>query len=281
MITSLSRARRIALVATASLVTLLMVGSAGAVVAPATPAGIAVGFNNPESVEWDPVTEAFYISNADFSGLLGGWIAKLEPGALTPEPFLVGLSGPQGVIVRDGTMYVADTDHVLTVDMADPSQTSQIPTGGGANDLDIDPDTGDIYVTDLGGGKVWKISGGVSTEFVSIDQPDGIFIHDGGVYIANFGFDGAGGIYRFEISDASMTTIWEDAFVALDGLYRVDDTWVATDFVRGHLFRITADGSFELMGQVAPGAADIGYDPVTRTLGLPNLTTGLVYFFTI
>ena len=176
---------------------------------PAIPSGVVTGVSGPESAVWDAASNAWYVSVGALGG--DGGVVKIPAGSTTPEPFVTGLGGPQGVSIHDGTMYVADGNHVQVIDMADPSQQSSIPTGGGASDLDIDPATGDIYVSDLGGGKVWRIpSGGVIGEaFATINQPDGLYVKDGGVFVANFGLGAPGGIFRFDIETKERTTVVE------------------------------------------------------------------------
>jgi len=246
---------------------------------PAIPTGVVTGLNGPESAVWDQATDAWYISVGGFSG--SGGVMKLDSGSDTPEVFVDGMSGPQGVSIHEGFMYVADGDHVQVIDMADPANQLSIPTGGGASDLDIDPETGDIYVSDLGGNAVWRIHGGVSEPFVEINQPDGLYVRDGGVFIANFALSGPGGIFRFDIETKQQTTVVEIPGATLDGLEPDGDDWLATDFTKGHIWRVTADGSPTPVGQLLPGAADLGLDPESRTIAVPNLLLNHVTFMTI
>jgi sugar lactone lactonase YvrE len=257
--------------------TMAMLGPAAA--DPAIPTGVVTGLNGPESAVWDEATGAWYISVGGFSG--SGGVMKLEPGSDTPETFVDGMSGPQGVSIHEGVMYVADGDHVQVIDMADPTDQQSIPTGGGASDLDIDPETGDIYVSDLGGGAVWRIHDGASELFAEINQPDGLYVKDDGVFIANFGLGGPGGIFRFDIETKDQTTVVEIPAATLDGLEPDGDDWLATDFTKGHIWRVTADGTLTPIGQLAPGSADLGLDPETRTIAIPNLLLNHVTFMTI
>lgn len=270
--------RSLAVVAVAAC-TILATSASSAVVDPAIPTGVITGLTSPESVTWDAATNAWYISVGAFGG--EGGVMKLPAGSDTPEPFVTGLGGPQGVTIHDGTMYVADGDHVQVIDMANPATQSSIPTGGGASDVDVDPASGDLFVSDLGGGRVWRISGETSTEFATINQPDGLYVKDGGVFIANFGIGAPGGIFRFDIGTGAQTTVSEIPLATLDGLEPDGDDWLTTDFSKGHFWRVAPDGSLTLLGQLLPGTADIGFDPVTRTVGVPNLLLGFVVFYTV
>lgn len=247
---------------------------------PAVPSRVVVGLNGPESAVWDAATGAWYISVGGFSG--SGGVMKLTPGSDTPETFVTGLNGPQGVSIYDGIMYVADGARVRVIDMGDPSEQTSIPVRG-ASDLDVDPATGDLYVSDLGGGAIWRIPSGATTVelFASINSPDGLYIKDGGVYVANFALGAAGGVYRFELGTAQRSTVVEIPGTTLDGLEPDGDDWLATDFTKGHIWRVTEDGTLLPVGQLLPGSADLGMDPATRTIAVPNLLLNNVTFLTI
>lgn len=266
------------LVAVSALACAMLAAPARAVVTPAIPTSI-IQLNGPESAVWDEATGAWYISSGGFSG--SGAVVKLLPGASTPETFVGDLNGPQGVSIHDGVMYVCDVDRVLVVDMDDPAHPLSIPTGGGASDVDIDPATGDAYVTDLGGGVVWRIRDGVSELFVEINQPDGIYVQDGGVFIANFGLGAPGGIFRFDIETKERTSVVELPLATLDGLEPDGDDWLTTDFTKGHFWRIAPDGTPSVVAQLLPGAADFGFDRENRIVAVPNLLLNFVVFMSL
>lgn len=260
---------------------------AGAPSAGSLPSGAAVGFENPESVVWDAATGAWYITNFGqsafgFGDAGSGFVAKLEPGALTPEIFADGLDGPQGIDVHEGVMYVADLDKIRMFDMDDPSQQTAITVPDASlNDLHVDRATGDLYITELGANRVWRLRDGVAAVFGEINSPDGIYVHDGGVFIANFALGGPGGVFRLDIATGDQTTVAEIPGAFLDGLQLVGDDWYVTDFVRGQLMKVTADGTVTVEGQLVPSSADIGYDPDTATIGIPLLAANTTVFWQV
>lgn len=275
----LNRALRFALVS--SLVSTTVATGSSANADPAIPTRVVTGINGPESAVWHADSDAWYISFGGFSG--AGGVMKLAADSDVPAVFVDGMQGPQGVTILDGVMYVADTNHVQVIDLADPQDQRSIPTGGGANDLDLDPATGDIYVTDLGGSKVWRIDAETeaSTVFATINAPDGVTVKDGGVYISNFALGGSGGIFRFDLETGARSTVVEIPGATLDGLAADGHDWLATDFAKGHLWRVAPGGALMPIGQLAPGAADLGLDPATRTIAVPNLLLNHVTFLTI
>lgn len=273
-----ARAQQVALIVT--ICAAAAAATSPAIADPAIPSRVVTGFSSPESAFWDPATDAWYISVGAFGG--DGGVVKLEPGSDTPQPFVTDLNGPQGVTIHDGTMYVADGARVQVIDMRDPSEQRSIPIRG-ASDLDVDPATGDLYVSDLGGNSVWRVPADTSQpeRFAQINSPDGLYVKDGGVFIANFALGGAGGIFRFDIETGARTTVIEIPGTTLDGLEPDGDDWLITDFTKGHLWRVTPQGVLTPVGQLLPGSADLGLDPATGTIAVPNLLANHVTFLTL
>ena len=271
--------RRFKFGANIAVIALALLSASSHAMADPVPTAVVTGINGPESAFWDGATGAWYISTGGFSG--SGAVVKLAPGSDTPETFVDGLGGPQGVTIHNGTMYIADGDHVQVVEMANPANQHSIPTGGSASDVSVDPASGDVFVSDLGGSKVWRIHDGVSEAFADINSPDGISVLDGGVFVANFALGGPGGVFRFDIATKAMTTVSDIPLATLDGLEPDGADWLATDFTKGHLWRIAPDGSFTPFAQLLPGTADLGFDRETRTIAVPNLLLNFVAFFNI
>lgn len=244
----------------------------------ATPSGAVLGFDMPESAVWDARTGAWYISN--FGGNSGGgFIAKLLPGAMEPEVFATGLSSPQGIVIEGSTLYAADGNTVRIIDMDDPSERQAIEVPGASfGDLDVDPVTGDIYAGELMANRIWRIRGGTPEVWATINSPDGLYLFDGGLYISNFAIGGDGGIFRIDLATASVTPVSVIPGAFLDGLERDGDGWLTTDFVKGQLIRVAADGTFSILAQLAPSAADIGWNAATRTVAVPELLLSVVVF---
>ncbi len=243
--------------------------------APAVPSGISTGYAGSECVVWDARTGAWYVTNNR-----GRSISKLVPGG-EPQVIVEGLSSPQGMVIFEEKFIVADGANVRIIDMADPTQRQSIAVGG-SNDLDVDPATGDIYVGSLSGNSIKRIRDGVVEPFATIPSPDGVSFDNGAVYANTLGLvNAASGLFRFDVETAQRTTIATVPFAAFDGLVKDGDSWIMTDFARGQVYRVAADGSLSVIFQLAPGTADPGFDPATRTLAVPNLLAGVVVFLTI
>jgi hypothetical protein len=80
------------------------------------------GFNNPESVVYDASNDVLFVSNVNGSGVEkdgNGYISKiLTDGTVIRKQWVVGLNAPKGLAIYEDTLYVADIDTLVAVDIA-------------------------------------------------------------------------------------------------------------------------------------------------------------------
>jgi len=125
------------------------------------PLWIATGFSEPEGVALSP-DGAYFISNVGGEEVArdgAGWISKVAAnGEIITERFIDGLNAPKGMAVSDGFLYVADIDEVRTFDAVSGEAGAVIPIPGGVflNDATVWQD--EIYVSDSGTGRIWRLS---------------------------------------------------------------------------------------------------------------------------
>ena len=62
----------------------------------------------------------------------------------------------------------------------------------------------------------------------------------------------------------------EHGLGALDGIVKDGDDYLVTEWLSGNLYRVARDGSVLLEYKLAPGAADLGIDPVARVVMVPE-----------
>jgi len=269
------------LVVLASLVIPIQARALPTAVVPATPTGVAVGFDNPETAVWDARTGAWYVSNNGITGGKGGYISKLKPGEMQPTTFATGLRGPQGIEIFGHTIIAADGANVVYIDMDDPTRQTKVNVGG-SGDLDVDPATGDVYVGNLSTGVINRIHEGVVEKFTTVSMVDGVEFRNGALYVCTLRPNSMdSGIYRIDLGSKQITTVATIRFGSLDGLEQDGDGWLTTDFVRGQLYHVGSDGALTLLAQVTPSSAQIGFDPATRTVAVPELAGTEVFFFKI
>lgn len=124
---------------------------------------IDVGFDIPESMQYDPSRDVYYVSNIGAHATRAdnnGYISRVRPdGTLADARFIQGgrdgvtLNAPKGMRVEGDTLWVADVDHLRAFDLDTGRSLVEVDLSSvGArflNDLDRGPD-GALYVTDTG-----------------------------------------------------------------------------------------------------------------------------------
>lgn len=138
---------------------------------------VAQGFNAPEGVAAAP-DGAYFISNVAGEGEARngeGWITKVSAdGAIVAERWVEGLDAPKGMAVRDGVLYVADIDQVRTYDAESGAAGAAIPIEGAKflNDATLWRD--EVYVSDSGTGRIWRLAAEGPVLFREGPELDGV-----------------------------------------------------------------------------------------------------------
>lgn len=145
----------------------------------------------PESVRYDAEQDVYFISN--FSGAgneenANGFITKADTeGNIITRKFMTGteaapLHAPRGMYIVNGTLWAADIWGVHGFDRKTGEQTDFIDftefEPGFLNDISADQD-GNLYVTDTGSSKVYKVENNTVSVFLdSLDAaPNGITLN--------------------------------------------------------------------------------------------------------
>lgn len=134
---------------------------------PATPqlqqAWVAEGFDAPEGVVLAPDGN-YLISNVLGDGEAkdgDGYVCRLSPeGELIERYFAAKLNAPKGMAIKDGILYVADIDEVVTFDaMTGQDRTAiEVPGAGFLNDMTVWH--GEVLVSDSATGRIMRIADG-------------------------------------------------------------------------------------------------------------------------
>lgn len=125
------------------------------------PLFIAEGFSAPEGVAPAP-DGTYFISNVAGEGEVKdgvGWISKLSPsGEVVAAKFIDGLNAPKGMAVVGGALYVADIDRVRSFDAATGAPLAAIAIDGAKFLNDATAWNGEVYVSDSGTGRIWRLA---------------------------------------------------------------------------------------------------------------------------
>jgi hypothetical protein len=247
------------------------------------------GLKTPESALADPTRTFAWVSNVngaptdkDGNGFISN--VSLKDGKLIEPQWVTGLNAPKGLALAGGRLYVSDIDRLVEIDPADGKMTASYDAPGAKflNDVAVDKD-GRVYVSDMVTSKIWRLADGTFEAWLddpALENPNGLFIKDGNLIVAAWGVmtDGfntkvPGNLLSVSLADKSVKDLGDGTPIGnLDGLERFDEhSFLVTDWIAGALYRIDDAGKAELMLDLDPGSADIGWVPQQRLLLMPMM----------
>ncbi len=193
-----------------------------------TPAGAAPtllwetkGLAQPELVVQDSATGAIYVSN--IAGAImqkdsNGFIAKLKPdGTIATRQWVKGLNAPTGLALHDRTLYAADVDELLEINVASGEILNRYPAKGAIflNDVAVDQD-GTVYVSDTPTNTIWRLKDGLFEPWLANDAlkgPNGLLVQGDKLIVSSFGqlpdqgSPELGGLLAIDLKDQSVSKI--------------------------------------------------------------------------
>ena len=256
------------------------------------------GLEQPESVVQDPATGALYVSNIVGAVMQkdgNGYIAKLKPdGTISTKTWVKGLNGPTGMALHDRTLYVADVDDLIEINVASGEIVKRYPAKGAIflNDVAVGED-GTVYVSDTPMNTIWRLKDGTFEPWCANDVlngPNGLLVQDGKLIVASFGKlpgegqrQELGGLLAVDIEKQAVSTVGNNNKLGnLDGLQTLaPGSYLVTDWAAGALYRIDAKGKFDRFLKLGKGSADFVYFPDRKLVLIPVMLSNSLVAYTL
>lgn len=232
------------------------------------------GFGNPESVVFDEKRNHLYVSNVmgspvdkDGKGTIS--IVSLE-GDIIEEAWIVGLHSPKGLALHGDTLYVADVDTLVEIDINTRLITNyyQAVDAEFLNDVTAG-ENGVIYITDMMKNRIYSLENGsldIWLESADLETPNGILAESGRMIVGSWGnmTDGftteiPGHLKEVDLGSKQITSLGDATPVGnLDGVESDGNgNYYVTDWMAGKLYLISSSGKATLLLELGQGAADI------------------------
>jgi len=240
-------------------------------------------FLTSESVLKDPIRPVLYVTSFDneYAQKPGpsGYISRLDmDGRILDHRWVDSLNAPTGMDIWRDTLYVAEREHLLAIDLATGTVAGRwaIPDPVFPNDVVIDGE-GTVYISDTRTGdwaesRIYRFRDGRFDVFANegISRANGLWIHDGWLLV---GSSGDGLLKRVELSTGRVETIVSMGAGIIDGI-RVDPrgNYLISHW-EGQLYRITPEGEVvELLDALPEGwnTADFEYLPEENLILIPT-----------
>jgi hypothetical protein len=248
-----------------------------------------IGLSGPESVRYDSIQDVYFVSNFNGNGSAidsNGFISKISPeGIIDSLHFMTGteahpMHSPSGMYITGDTLWACDRDGVHGFDRKTGKQlqfidfTSYSP--GFLNDI-VEGSDGNLYVTDTGAPRLFRISG---TQVTVVQDslpvaPNGIAREpqNGNLVLAPWG--GARTFYAWNPNSPGVEkyrTANEGGF--FDGIEFYTGKLLASSQQDSTLRVI--DGDDHIIIKLPGEPADIGIDTKRRQVVIPYISRNTV-----
>lgn len=242
----------------------------------------------PESAIFDKIRNDIYVSNMNNEPRQkdhNGFISKLgTDGKILNLHWVDGLSSPKGLAIVGDTLFAADVDEVVSIDINKGEILKRISFPGikMLNDITSAPD-GSIYIADTDGNIIYKYINGKMTAWLTegLNGPNGLLVDGSRLLVAS---QGSNDLSAIDIYTKNMKVVSEGinhgdgiAFTRIPGYYLVSD-W------GGEVYIINPDNSKVSVlntKAIEMNSADISFIPELNLLLVPTFYKNCVVAYTL
>ena len=244
-----------------------------------------------EAVRYDKNQDVYFISNFNGSAAKAdsnGFIAKATAqGTIDSLRFMTGtnkspLHSPRGMYITGDTLYVADLNGLHSFNTQTGEQLSYIDLSsfepGFLNDVAV-ATNGNIYVTDTGQSRIYKITGGSASIAVDSleDPPNGITRDPESGQLLIAPWEGGQVFRSFATDDLSpQDFITTSAGGNFDGIEPYKDSFIVASQNDSSLYLIGQDQPSKRIITTAPKPADIAVDTKRNRVAVPYISLNRV-----
>ena len=248
---------------------------------------VSEGIATPESAYYDEGSGFIFTSQIDGQpdGRDGnGRIVKLNAdGSVVAADWVTGLNAPKGLRASDGTLWTADLDEVVVIDIAGGTITSRVKIDGAQflNDVAVGGD-GTVYVSDFLGNRIYAVKDGKASIFAEGEQleyPNGLLVDGNRLIVGSWGKPEAdfttkvpGRLYALDLGTKAKTLITPKPFANIDGVESDGrGGYLISDYIAGKILHVSGNGETREVQTFMPGAADIGFIPAISAVIVPHM----------
>jgi sugar lactone lactonase YvrE len=242
----------------------------------------------PESVMYDSIRNVLYVSDMNQEPFIkdnNGFITKMNTdGTITNLKWVEGLSSPKGMAIAGDTLYAADIDEIVMIDINAGKIIRKVTVPGAVmlNDISADKE-GNLYLTDTRANKLFLYSGGRTSEWLSQDLngPNGILVTGDSVLI---GSEGDNNLSSVKVNTREQK-ILTDSIVHADGIAftGIPGYYLVTDW-NGAVYMVNPDNSKSLLLDTRNekiNSADIAYVEKDSLLLVPTFYRNFVVAYKV
>lgn len=249
------------------------------------------GFQNPDSVVWDPLQKLFFVSNMNGAADAkdgNGFISKVAPaGKMIDKAWVTGLNAPNGLAIIGRRLYTADIDELDQISFSDGAIT-RFPAPGAKLLTDVTGDEfGRIYVSDMLGDAIYRLDElgkfGMWAKSPVFSAPNAIVAEKKRLIVGSWGkitnglqTSVPGHLLAVSIVDRTVQPLGSGAPIGNIGGVESDGKgrYFVTDSVAGVLYWVSPSGAFVKLMDLGQGSGHMTYIRDSQILVVPLATEG-------
>jgi len=228
----------------------------------------------PESAVFDAKRDQVIVSNisghpfeADGKGFLSLIAASGEVKNLN---WVEGLNAPKGLAIMGDKVFVSDLTQLHIIDLETGALEQSLTAEGAVflNDVAASDDT--VWISDMMTHTIWVYKDGTLSPFLTdatnLSHPNGLFFDGDRLVVGTWGVgmkddfstDTLGSLVSVDLESKAITPIAGAENIGnLDGVIRIDDTFVVNDWINGKVFAVAPNEPAKEVAQYPQGLADI------------------------
>ncbi len=235
-------------------------------------------FKTPESCFFDEEHKVIYVSNVNNAPRTkdnNGFISKLDlDGKVLEKEWVTELSAPKGMGFYHEILFVTDIDALVEINAHTGFTIKRTPLEGAKmlNDIDVDQETGIVYVSAMDTGKIYSYEDGKFALWKdNLNKPNGLFVDGNYLLIASAG---DGNLKAFDIKTKEEKVLLAKDLGAADGVVKMPSgSYLVSDW-RGEIHLLDGKGSAtSLLNTITDKkaqTADIGSIPNENIILVPT-----------
>ena len=190
-------------------------------------------------------------------------------GRSRPQTGLPALNAPKGLRSFAGTLWVADLDEVIGIDIASAKENARVKIEGAKflNDVAVGAE-GTVYVSDMLANRIYGIKDGKAAVFAEgeqLEHPNGLFAEGERLVVGGWGSEPAadfttkvkGNLYSLDLKTKKKTLITKKPLGNIDGVEQeARGGYLVTDYLAGTVIQVSPAGESRVVRTFKPGLAD-------------------------
>lgn len=245
---------------------------------------LSQGLSKPESVVYDGNRDLFYVSNINGDAAAkdgNGYISRISgDGTMLEAQWVAGLNAPKGLALRGDTLFAADIDTLVEIDVISGSVVSRYEAEGALflNDV-TDRPMGSLYVSDSRSNILYRLSNKRLAAWLAdprIQSPNGLYA-DRDYLIVAAGDDEAAKpgdqryLRKISYDKNDITPVLNRTPLGRIDAVESDGRggYFLTDWANGTVLRFTQDAGITEVAKPGRGAADLHFVAAKTLLVVP------------